>query len=162
MDTRLINLQSVVNELGVSSSIDTLDERVTFQKTVYLAQAAGIPLRYRYSWYIRGPYSRDLTRDYYALNEVSESNANRATRQEIQEPFASALTSLKGAMIAPRDVPLEQKDWLELLSSIHFLRTRFGLDMASTQEELEVLKPQLSQYVGRATQLLVELKLIQE
>ena len=61
MDTRLMNLKLVLSELGFSSSIDTLNDRVTFQKAVYLAQAVGIPLRYRYSWYIMGPYSRDLT-----------------------------------------------------------------------------------------------------
>ena len=157
MDMRLINLQLVLNDLGIGALIDTLDERVTFQKAVYLAQAVGVPLHYRYSWYIMGPYSRDLTRDYYALHEYPHDEAATATQQEMREPFASALRKLKAAMDAPQDVHLDKRDWLELLSSVHFLRTTVGLDPVATQARLDVDKSSLSRYVCQATQSLAGL-----
>ena len=162
MDTRLVNLQLVLNELGVDPSIETLDKRVTFQKAIYLAQAAGIPLHYRYSWYRMGPYSRDLTRDYYALYEYSSQSAARATKLEIREPFASVLRKLRVEMAAPCHSSLEQREWLELLSSVHYLRKNVQLDANDTQRRLNIEKPSLSGHTTRATQSLIALGLIQE
>ena len=109
MDARLVNLQLVLNELGVDANIDTLDKRVTFQKAIYLAQAVGVPLRYRYSWYIMGPYSRELTRDYYALHEYPDSRSETTNQQAVREPFASALNKIKAAMVAPQKCGLRSK-----------------------------------------------------
>ena len=162
METRLVNLQLVLEELGIDPSIHTLDERVTFQKAIYLAQAMRVPLRYRYSWYIRGPYSRDLTRDYYALHEYPNHMAGAASQKSIREPFLTALRKLKAIMSTPEGVDLVQKDWLELLSSVHFLRTSSRLDAARTRERIDAEKPSLSPYTDRATRSLTELELIQE
>ena len=160
MDTTLTNLSFVLNELGVGTTINTLDERVTVQKAVYLAQAVGVPLRYSYSWYIRGPYSRDLTKDYYALNEYAVDKSGTANNQTIREPFASALTKLRTTMLAPEGVPLNQRDWLELLSSVHYLRTSAGLDVAMAKQRLEIEKPSLACYSDCATQFLVQLEIL--
>ena len=65
-------------------------------------------------------------------------------------------------MATPDDVPFDQRDWLELLSSIHFLRTTDQLDAGSTQERLDIEKPLLSPYTNRATKILSELGLIEE
>ena len=42
MDRTLTNLSRVLSELEVGDSINTLDERVTVQKAVYLAQVIGV------------------------------------------------------------------------------------------------------------------------
>ena len=159
MDARLINLRMVLNELGIGPNIETLDQRVTFQKAVYLAQAVGVPLRYKYSWYIRGPYSRDLTRDYYALQEYPDNMTGDAIRQEMREPFASALRRLKSRMDSPEVVPLDQTEWLELLSSVHYLGTVAKLDVPGIKKRLASEKPKLSPYADRAMQSLAELDL---
>ena len=160
MDRRLINLQLVLQELGLDPNIDTLDERVTFQKAIYLAQVAGVPLHYMYSWYRMGPYSPDLTRDYYALHEYSDDDMSVTTDLKIKEPFVSILRDLRPAMDAPEDVDLQQRDWLELLSSVHFLRLNAKLDAGATQQRLQLEKSSLSHYASRATQVLLDLKLI--
>ena len=160
METRLVNLQLVLEELGVDPSIDTLDDRVTFQKAIYLAQAVGVPLGYRYSWYIKGPYSRDLARDYYALHELDRPVAT-ATPQAMRESFASALKKLKALMDTPDGVPLGQREWLELLSSVHFLRITEKMTSICTRNQLDLQKPSLSQYTTRATQCLARLGLLE-
>ena len=63
-------------------------------------------------------------------------------------------------MSAPEGVPLNQRDWLELLSSVHYLRTSTGLDLDNANQRLEVEKPSLACYVDRATQSLVQLEIL--
>ncbi len=47
--------------------MSTFQGRLILQKTVYLLQAFGISLGYRYSWYLFGPYSAELARDGFEL-----------------------------------------------------------------------------------------------
>src|SRR5689334_9264229 len=67
MSTKLAALNLTIEALGLPADTGSLEDRVKLQKAVYLAQAAGLSLGYRYSWYVRGPYSTDLTKDYFAL-----------------------------------------------------------------------------------------------
>ena len=150
MDKRLHNLQIVLGGLGVGTDIESIDQRVTLQKAIYLAQAAGIPLRYRYNWYVMGPYSPDLTRDYYALLEYPSDSGPTALR----EPFASTIENLKTAMDVPNEVHLTKREWLELLSSVHYLRSSMGFDAAETHIRLDEAKPHLSGHTDQATDTL--------
>jgi len=43
----------------------SLDTRVILQKKVYFLQEFGCKLGYNFGWYLKGPYSTDLTRDAY-------------------------------------------------------------------------------------------------
>jgi len=45
------------------------NSRLILQKTVYLMQEFGLNIGYSFSWYLRGPYSPNLTRDTYGLAE---------------------------------------------------------------------------------------------
>lgn len=65
MNRRQIALKLVLEELDVPATMDSFDGRLIVQKAVYMAQQAGIPLGYHYYWYLRGPYSRELTGDAY-------------------------------------------------------------------------------------------------
>ena len=47
--------------------VRTFRDRLVLQKTVYLLQAFGIYLGYRFTWYLHGPYSTQLTRDAFSL-----------------------------------------------------------------------------------------------
>ena len=161
MDRRLHNLQLVLEQLGVGTDIDSIDRRVTLQKAVYLAQEAGIPLLYRYSWYVMGPYSPDLTRDYYALQEQPGEATASKNNMTLKEPFASAATQLKAVMDPPDEVRLNRRAWLELLASAHYLRTKAELGQDETRIRLDGVKPHLSYYTDQATEALKRLRLLQ-
>lgn len=60
MDSNLIALKLFLDDLGVSADIETIDDRKRVQKAVYLGQAAGADLGYRFGWYLLGPYSPSL------------------------------------------------------------------------------------------------------
>ncbi len=162
MDRRLLNLQIVLGELGIEAGIETIDQRVTLQKAVYLAQAAGVPLRYRYNWYVMGPYSPDLTRDYYALHEQPQGNLESGKSMVLREPFASTIAGLRPAMDLPSGVQLTQSEWLELLASVHYLRNRSAFTAEETQARLDAVKPHVSRHTRQATAVLSELGLVAE
>jgi uncharacterized protein YwgA len=161
MDRRLHNLQLVLEKLGVGSDIDSIDRRVTIQKAVYLAQEAGIPLLYRYNWYVMGPYSPNLTRDYYALQEQPWEALASIKNMTLKEPFASVVTQLKAVMDPPEDVHLNTRDWLELLASAHYLRAKAELGHDETRLRLDAVKPHISNYTDQATETLKQLRLLQ-
>lgn len=71
MNRRQIALKLVLDELGMDQSMVSFDDRLMLQKTIYLLQQMGIHLGYPFSWYLRGPYSRDLTADAFANLEAS-------------------------------------------------------------------------------------------
>ena len=154
MDRTLTNLSRVLSELEIGDSINTLDERVTVQKAVYLAQVIGVNLGYQYSWYIMGPYSRDLAKDYYTLHEYPRENRQEIAQWTLREPFASALKKIKEVMSIPEGVQLTPRQWLELLASVHYLRKFGKLDESNTQQRLAGEKPLLAPYASQAAKSL--------
>ena len=154
MNRTLTNLSRVMTELEVGKSVNTLDERVTAQKAVYLAQVTGVNLRYQFSWHTTGPYSSDLAKDCYTLAEYPHSNRQEIAAQKLREPFASALNKVKELMRIPEQVTLTQKQWLELLASVHYLRKFDELTEAETQKWLNKGQSSLAPHVRQATQSL--------
>jgi len=53
--------------------INRFDSRLKLQKYVYLGRYFSLPFNYSYNLYIRGPYSPDLAKDYYSLDDVEAS-----------------------------------------------------------------------------------------
>ena len=58
---------------GYEFSLDKFDDRLRFQKTVYLLQAFGINKGYDFSWWLRGPYCTLAAHDGYDLRDVYDS-----------------------------------------------------------------------------------------
>ena len=163
METRLAVLRLVMNQLEVDSNIDTIDERISFQKAVYLAQAAGVALGYKYNWYVRGPYSPDLTKDYYALHEHLEESSEgdpSGPGLRLKEPVVEKLRNILPALRVPSDLTLSQTEWLESLASVHYLMAHVQLDAENTTKRLEELKPTLSPYTGKAIDGLINGRLL--
>lgn len=67
-----------------------LENRITAQKIVYLLGLKGVKgLNYKFNWYLRGPYSRELTFDLYQKSskekELTESEEKKIL--ELKEIF---------------------------------------------------------------------------
>src|SRR5262245_45792463 len=119
MDQRLVVLKVFLDELGVSDSIDTVDDRKRVQKAIYLGQLSGLDLGYPFGWYVKGPYSTDLTKDYYSLAEAIASGDMDYAGKLLPEPLRARLQKVQPLMTVPDDIGLAQEDWLELVSSFH-------------------------------------------
>ncbi len=62
----------LMNKLGfhisdIKDSDKGFDARIRIQKLVFFAKSLGADFSYSFSMYLHGPYSPDLTRDYYSL-----------------------------------------------------------------------------------------------
>jgi len=126
---------------GVDATIESKEDRIVLQKTVYLSQIAGVDLGYRYSWYINGPYSPSLTKDYYELLE--NSDLSEVTEQwELGKNTEGQLTPVRD-LVANKPAGESLADWLEVLSSIHYLKVVSSQDDQALRGMIEKEKPHL-------------------
>jgi Uncharacterized conserved protein len=146
MDKRAVALKLVLDRLG-TTNISTADDRMEVQKAVYLTQAAGVSLGYSYGWYVRGPYSPALTRDYFDLSEEAPQNAS------LRDAAAERIDRVAGLMDEQID-DLRRSQRLELLASIHYLLKESKMTEATARRRLSDLKPRLSRYFSQGLQKL--------
>lgn len=150
MDGRLAVLQLFLNELVIDSDITRLAQRKTIQKSIYLAQRAGVDLGYRFGWYRLGPYSTSLTRDYYQLSDEDSSSSGSIDGRVLKDSVKARLEKVKPLFEIPGDVNLPQEDWLELLASYDYLRKVQKLDVEKATEKLREEKPRLMDHLDVA------------
>lgn len=144
MDPRLVALKLVLNELHESDDISTVENRLRVQKAIYLAQSAGVGLGYTYSWYVKGPYSPPLTRDYYELAASETASAGTS----LKSPVAQKLQEVRQILRMPKGVGLEKANWYELLASLHFLLTNSKYDKDRAFKFMKDNKSHLGDYLG--------------
>lgn len=138
MADRLVALKAVLDELDVPLEIATVQDRLVVQKAIYLAQTM-VPLGYSYGWYLKGPYSPRLTRDYYEFSQAS-----------LEENGVSLKTTVKNLLRPIKDLISQKPDgvilahWLELLASIHYLRESWNLDRVGVEAKIGETKPHLT------------------
>jgi len=114
-------LALILEHLTVPIDLQTFSNRLNVQKKVYLAQIAGTDLGYRFGWYIRGPYSTDLTQDAFTLkDEIASGEADHKAFQ-LAPKVTKALDTAKKIWDSPPK-STDNDDWLELLASLHYLK----------------------------------------
>lgn len=92
-------------------SPDSLDE---VQQIAYLAQARGINLGYKFQWYLRGPYCKQVSED---VHDISECEQGELDAEKIKE-FAEC--------IKPR---ARDAQWLEIAASLIYLKRNYYKDL---------------------------------
>lgn len=150
MDARLIVLKLFLEALGEVGDITDFNSRKRLQKAVYLGQLSGVDLGYRYSWYLRGPYSTSLTRDYYALADELERGADDHKKHELNPSARKKLQTIRAFLEPPRGCKLDKDDWLELLASWHYLLNVSRCEEMEAAQIMRNQKPRLAQYIGFA------------
>jgi uncharacterized protein YwgA len=160
VDARLVTLKLFLAELGVPSVIDTVDDRKRVQKAVYLGQLTGVNLGYRFGWYLMGPYSPPLTKDYYDLAERLDAGDDEYQDQILHPSIKTRLQSIKPLFDVPADTGLAPEEWLELLASYHYLRSVRRATDEQTQATLNEQKPRVAPFTGQAAARLSALKLL--
>lgn len=111
---KAITLGIILKRIG-NLNISTFEGRLVLQKTIYLLQSFGFYLGYKFSWYIHGPYSPDLTRDAFRLQPIyAEVPTIRFSDQKIEK----CLKDFR-KFIGDKE---SDADWLEQLACTHFLK----------------------------------------
>lgn len=111
---RAIILGIILKKIG-NLNISTFEGRLVLQKTIYLLQSFGVYLGYKFSWYIHGPYSPDLTRDAFRLQPIyGEVPTVKFSDQKIEKCLKDFLKFVGDKK--------NDADWLEQLACTHFLK----------------------------------------
>jgi hypothetical protein len=122
-----------MNELG-GFSVKTFTDRLFLQKSIYLFQALGIDLRFRFALYDYGPYSDHLTLIACDIDNDVELQ-DKADRLTIKEEVKSKIDVLK-QMLAEKPYDLNNYHWFEFLSSIHYVK-HISLDGRGKKREIK-------------------------
>jgi len=114
MSVRRTRLKRLVNTLETTNlfnfDIDLFDSRIRLQKYVYIINRFTRTFNYDYNSYLRGPYSPDLAKDYYKLDEV-DTNA----LLDVPDEFLGLVKN-------------RSTRWLEIASTILMLKKRYDDD----------------------------------
>lgn len=141
---RYLTLLQSFGKLNEQIDLCSLDSRVVFQKKVYFLQEFGCDLGYRFGWYLKGPYSTDLTRDAYEVKGL-EQELSEADLGVMPSSVVTATGKLGAFMEDIRRLISEQKGedyWLELAASLHFLKMKLGIrDKDAAIDRLNKEKP---------------------
>jgi len=122
---RTVVLGALLRRIG-NFDMSTFNGRLVLQKTVYLFQLFGLYLGYKFSWYIHGPYSPDLTRDAFRLQLIYRDIPRMAFSDErIERGVGNFLVFLGGRK--------SDANWLEQLACTHFLK---ALDPKADRETI--------------------------
>ncbi len=147
--TRLACLSYMLTELERETHLNfsalDFNSRLRAQKSVYLLKALGVSpfTEYDFGYYIRGPYSPALARDYYALT----LKPLRGTRPNISDRNERIVIEAAN----------RGNNFLEAVATLHFARLiNKGMSEYEVLKTVRELKPGLSSKLPEAWEFLEE------
>lgn len=115
---------------------EKLSDRIKMQKSIYVLENMGISVGdYSFSWNKYGPYSLQLDSD--AKRSISEKEHNIIFSQEANDVFARIKDLIS------QSVEYSVENWMECVTSLHFLRCIMKCDDDCIIDELIRRKPYL-------------------
>ena len=98
--------------------IDSFDERIISQKKIYLLQYLGTDLGYVYDWYLRGPYSPELSKYLYNKLDVLK-NTDFSQYQLVEKPQSNV--NIVNTLGDFNRIGISLSSWYELLASLVYI-----------------------------------------
>jgi len=139
MPSKLEKVIAALKYLGLRPDINQYASRFIVQKIAFLAQALGMEIGYYFSIYVAGPYSRELTCDYY--NEPERVNSLE-TNYVLTEEDNRILDKIRACC------SFEEAFLMECTSTIvYFLKENPNLTDGELFEKTRLLKSYLSEYI---------------
>ena len=106
-------LAGLLKRLYKNFDVSEFPDRLKVQKFVYILQNRGINLGYLFNFYLYGPYSTDLTRTAFQIEDFPLKHKAEFVKPEVEKKFSDILSRLQNHK--------EDVRWLEGASSILFL-----------------------------------------
>jgi len=112
-------------------------DRLIIQKITHISQFLGLGLNYDFNLYIKGPYSPQLTEDYYKFhNNESISSLNLSSASSLSNEEINYLKKIKNMIFSQPLFKSHKVDLLQAISTImYFIR-----DTPSLSDEDLILK----------------------
>lgn len=116
---------------------DQLDSRIKLQKAVYLLENMGVHVGdYSFSWNKYGPYSLGLDSD-------AQNCSNKEEKVVIFSPFAEkSFEKIKN--FVKQQFGYDSVQWVECITSLHYLKNVFRYKESELIQELQKRKPYLN------------------
>jgi len=126
-------LLAAFREMDEKIDMSTLENRIIFQKKVYLLQEFGLKLGNSFGWYIRGPYSSTAASDGFQIEKIQGKVENLP---DIPDDESKSIEKLKALISdSKKSIKGKRDDYiLELLASIHFV-LKHGYPRRNKKEE---------------------------
>lgn len=140
MDRQQILLAKTLEAAELPLSVKTFDERLILQKSVYLLQSYGIQFGYRFRWYLRGPYSPDMTGDAFGILNEGEYATKELEGWVLDATSAERARALRPLMVRDGESKAEQARRLELLASALFLYNTNQAPVEDAEKTSMILK----------------------
>jgi len=121
MDRQQILLAKTLESANIPLCVDTFDDRLILQKATYLLQSAGIHMGFRFRWYLRGPYSPDMTASAFGIVNEGDFAQNELKNWNLDQESASRAAKLKPLLNRESESASAKARRLELLASALFL-----------------------------------------
>lgn len=127
-----LKLLSIFTELDQEINMSTFENRLIFQKEVYLLQEFGISLGHSFGWYRRGPYSSDAADDGFKLESIQR---NITELPPLSEHERASILRYRDLMRNARTIfSINNISLLELVASLHFILNK-GYPRPETPED---------------------------
>ena len=102
-------------EIG-KPDMSEFDNRLKYQKIIYLLQSSSLSLGYGFNWYIKGPYSSPLAHDLFEIDDsIYESSKNIVFHDNSR--IHRELNAFKEKL----GTNIENINYLEVLASLHYI-----------------------------------------
>jgi hypothetical protein len=122
MNQQQLATKLALDALGIPIELATFDERLIVQKAMYLTNVAGFDRGHYFRWYLRGPYSPELTRDVFGIKAEIEAGLDDSGGWVLGRDAVQQLARVK--KLIPDGDRAARARKLELLASVHFLVDR--------------------------------------
>lgn len=106
-------LAGLLKRLYKNFDMSEFADRLKVQKFIYILQNRGINLGYLYNFYLYGPYSTDLTRTAFQIEDYASKGKVKFTKPAVEKKFNEIISKLQNHK--------DEMRWLEGASSILFL-----------------------------------------
>ena len=121
MDRQQILLAKTLDAAQAPLDVSTFNDRLILQKTVYLLQSAGLHIGYRFRWYLRGPYSPDMTAGAFGIVNEGEYGQKELRGWKLDDESSKRATAIRPLLHQAGEAKSARVRRLELLASVLFL-----------------------------------------
>lgn len=121
MDRQQILLAKTLEAADVPLNVHTFNDRLILQKSAYLLQMSGIHMGYRFRWYLRGPYSPDMTAGAFGIVNEGQYGQEELQGWHLDKESAERARKLRPLLNRKGESKSGQVQRLELLASVLFL-----------------------------------------
>lgn len=125
----IIKVADWITELGISIDVNEFSSRIKIQKLTFLLSTLFNEKMYKdFTFFTRGPYSKNLESDYYSNKEIFNEQHRPA---KVSEKEREELERLKSSGV--KEISAEQ---FEIMASLLYLKEIEKLDEQAAIEEL--------------------------